>query len=250
MQARAGLVAALLVLYAGPALAQRVTFHVGADVREAVIYAPLAPPADRKLPVVLAFHGRGSNTTQFQYTFFDQSFREGVVVYLQGLSDGDGIPAWQLERGQHGDRDLKLVDAVLASLRETYNVDDDRIFAMGFSNGAAFSYLLWAERPETFAAFAIVSGRARTIRPTEPRPVFHVNGELDEAFTDQEATVRISVAVNGSAAPEGRCGAGCTIAGAGTPAPVMSLVHSEGHVFPQQISPLIAAFFREHARRR
>ena len=48
----------------------------------------------------------------------------------------------------------------------------------------------------------------------------------------------------------GRCGAGCTILGAGTPAPVMSVVHSEGHVFPQPISPIIAAFFRDHLRHR
>lgn len=247
---RAALVAALFVFGAAPAAAQKVTWKVGADLRDGVVYAPLAPPADRKLPVVLAFHGRGSNTTQFQYTFFDRAFGDGVVVYLQGLPDGESIPGWQVERGQQNDRDLKLVDTVLAWVREKYPVDDDRVYAMGFSNGAAFTYLLWAERPDIFAAYAIVSGRARTIRPKQPRPVFHINGEQDEAFPEQEATVEMSVAVNGVAGAGSRCGPGCTIRGEGTPAPVMSLVHSEGHVFPQAISPLIAAFFRDHPRRR
>ncbi|OFW41398.1 MAG: hypothetical protein A3F70_00430 [Acidobacteria bacterium RIFCSPLOWO2_12_FULL_67_14] len=250
MMLRAGVAAALLLISAAPAAAQKVTWRAGADVRQGVVYAPAAPPAGRKLPVVLAFHGRGSNTTQFQYTFFDRAFRDGIVVYLQGLPDNESLFGWQVERGQQNDRDLALVDTVLAWVRQQYNVDDDRVYAMGFSNGAAFAYLLWAERPDVFAAYAIVSGRARTIRPKEPRPVLHINGEQDEAFAEQQATVDVSVAVNGVAGAPGRCGAGCTILGAGTPAPVMSVVHSEGHVFPQPISPIIAAFFRDHLRHR
>jgi polyhydroxybutyrate depolymerase len=224
-----------------------VTWTVDYEVRQAAVYAPSALPSERKLPVVLAFHGRGSNITQFQYTFLDRAMPEAIVVYFQGLSDA-GIPGWQVERGQNSDRDLKLVDTALAWLRAKYAVDEDRVYAVGFSNGAAFTYLLWAERRGPFAAFAIVSGRARSVRPQQPRPVFHIAGEQDEAFVDQQATVAISVEVNGVGSAAGRCGNGCTVYGAETPAPVKSLVHSAGHEYPQEISPLIASFFRDHPR--
>ena len=60
----------------------------------------------------------------------------------------------------------------LASLRHTYNIDDDRIYATGFSNGGMFTYLLWAKRPNVFAAFAPVAGRPpkRTERPSTRTP--------------------------------------------------------------------------------
>jgi polyhydroxybutyrate depolymerase len=50
---------------------------------------------------------------------------------------------------------------MLATLRGRYPVDDRRIYATGFSNGAAFSDPLWAARGKTFAAFAPVAGAIR-----------------------------------------------------------------------------------------
>ena len=64
------------------------------------------------------------------------------------------FPGWQREVGQSGDRDLKFFDAVLATLKQKYPVDEHRIYATGFSNGAFFTYVLWATRGSTFAAFA------------------------------------------------------------------------------------------------
>ena len=123
-----------------------------------------------------------------------------------------------MEPGANGDRDLKLVDAALRSLRETYRIDDDRIYATGYSNGGMFTYLLWAERPGVFAAYAPVAARLRpSVRPTQAAPVFHVAGERDRVvrFEDQEAAIAAAVEVNG-VDETASCGAGCTVYGAGT----------------------------------
>ncbi len=97
-------------------------------------------------------------------------------MYFQGLPTRRGLPGWQSEPGD-ANRDLQLVDVALESLRETYRIDDDRIYATGYSNGGAFTYLLWAERPDVFAAYASVAARLRpSVRPTEAKPVFHVAG--------------------------------------------------------------------------
>ena len=141
----------------------------------------------------------------------------------------------------------------LASLRETYDVDDDRIYATGFSNGGMFTYLLWAERPGVFAAYAPVAGLLRrSVRPQQPRPLFHVAGERDRVvrFSDQGAAIEIAVEVNGVGATTMRCGDGCTIYRSGTPAPVRTWIHSGGHVYPRGTAERIVSFFRDHSRTR
>src|SRR5260370_1318733 len=92
---------------------------------------------------------------------FENSWPEAIVVYPQGLPTPGIImdpkgerPGWQREPEQEHDRDLKFVDAILATLRKKYSVDPYRIYATGFSNGGLFTYLLLSQRPNVFAAFA------------------------------------------------------------------------------------------------
>ena len=248
---RLGPVGLLLIFGACSASAQVTRWQVEGEVREAIVYAPDAPQGDEKVPLVFSFHGRGDNMQNFQYTNVHVEWPEAIVVYFQGLSTGGGLAGWQAGRGADGDRDLKLVDVALASLRETYNVDDDRVYATGFSNGGMFTYLLWAERPGVFAAYAPVAGRLRpSVELTRPRPVFHVAVRRDRqvAFEDQEAAIASAVEANGVGASAVPCGDGCTLYGSGEAAPVMTWIHPGGHVYPRQTSERVVSFFRDHPR--
>ena len=223
-----------LVLGACGASAEVMRWEVDGMPRQAIVYAPTTA-AEQPTPLVLAFHGFGDVAQNFQRTDLHGVWPEAIVVYFQGLTTRGGMPGWQSEAGE-GNRDLKLVDAALASLRETYQVDDDRIYATGFSNGGMFTYLLWAERPVLFAAFAPVAGRLReSVRPAHPRPLFHVAGERDLVvdFVDQMAAVKVALEVNGND-PD---------------APVRTWIHPDAHVWPPSTSNRIAAFFQEHTRR-
>ena len=158
-----------------------------------------------------------------------------------------------MERGDGVDRDLKLVDVALASLRQTYNVDDDRIYATGFSNGGMCTYLLWTERPGVFAAYASVAARLRpSVRPTQPRPVFHVAGERDLVVdrSDQEAAIEVAIEANGVGAMTTVSGVGCVVHGADTATPVMTWIHAGAHTYPRGTSERIVSFFRGHVRTR
>jgi polyhydroxybutyrate depolymerase len=245
--------AVLLVLCASAASAEVMTWKIDGVTREAIVFAPAASPAGGKNPLVFSFHGRGDNVQNFQHTDLHLAFPYAIVVYFQGLATSERLAGWQVERGENNDRDLKLVDLALASLREKYNIDDDRIYATGFSNGAMFTYLLWAERPAVFAAYAPVAGRLRpSVQPKQPRPLFHVAGERDPQVTiaDQKAAISIAIGVNGVRDKTTRCGDGCVIWGAGTTAPVMAWIHAGGHVYPRDTSHRIASFFRDHSRAR
>jgi polyhydroxybutyrate depolymerase len=143
------------------------------------------------------------------------------VVYPQGLptprivldSEGKG-PGWQDERGQEGDRDLKFVDAILATLRQQYSADEDRVYATGFSNGGLFTYLLLSQRPNVFAAFA-PGGAALlpNVELSQPRAVFHHGGKRDRLarFEKQQATIEQIRKFNGCGEQGESCGAECTL---------------------------------------
>jgi polyhydroxybutyrate depolymerase len=165
-------------------------------------------------------------------------------------STNRGLSGWQTERGQDNDRDLRLVDSALDSLRKKYSIDDSRIYATGFSNGAGFTFLLWTERPNVFAAYAVVAGRLRpSVQPKQPRPMLHVAGVSDAqiAYADQRAAIVTAIAVNGVRSQSERCGNGCTIYGGSTPSPVVTWIHPGGHEYPRGTSERIVDFFQKHA---
>jgi polyhydroxybutyrate depolymerase len=206
------------------------TWKVDGETRRALVYSPSIESAN-KAPLVLSFHGRGDNMQNFQHT----------NMHLSG---------WQVERGQDADRDLKLVDVAFHSLRDRLRVDESRIYATGFSNGAGFTYLLWAERPAVFAAFAPVAGRLRpSVQPKEQKPIFHIAGTADETtpFASQQEAIDAAKRVDGVTGGGTGCGRGCTIYGSGV-ASVMTWIHPGGHEYPSGTSERIAKFFRDYRR--
>ncbi|HEV8181932.1 MAG TPA: hypothetical protein VGQ61_06135, partial [Candidatus Angelobacter sp.] len=161
---------AMLAAAAPAALAQTtMTWTVDGVQRQALVFAPGPVPATnaQPVPLVFAFHGHGGTMQAAAQVMHLQTFWPGaVIVYPQGLKtpslvDPQGnFPGWQVRGGQTGlnDRDLKFFDAMLATLRQKFPVDHERVYATGFSNGAIFTYLLWSERGKVLAAFGIVAG--------------------------------------------------------------------------------------------
>ena len=249
----ATVIGAALAMFAHTASAQRAeikAWRLNGETRRAIVYSPSAKSASGRAPLVFSFHGHGDDMQNFQHTDMHRAWPEAIVVYFQGLpSRSDGLAAWQVEKGQDDDRDLKLVDAALTSLRDKFKVDDARIYSTGFSNGANFTYLLWAERPGVFAAYAPVAARLRpSVQPKQPKPLFHVAGTRDAqiAFADQKAAIETALRVDGVSGKGASCGNGCTIYGSSSAAPVMTWIHPGGHEYPQGTSERIAKFFRDH----
>jgi polyhydroxybutyrate depolymerase len=226
------------------------TWEIDGARREAIVYSPAPKRAAGKAPVVLAFHGHGDTSENYQGVELEKFWPQAIVVYPQGLpSSRDRAPGWQVERGKDGDRDLKFVDQILTTLHKQFMVDDARIYSTGFSNGANFTYLLWAERPNVFAAFAPVAARIlSSVQLTVPKPVFHIGGTADRqiVFADQKQAIEAARRANNATAKGEICGFHCTRYDSTSGAPVMTLIHNEGHVYPDEASPMIMEFFRKH----
>jgi polyhydroxybutyrate depolymerase len=234
-------------------------WNVDGVERQALVYLP-STSSKAKPPVIFAFHGHGGNMHFAAHGMaFQNSWPDAIMVYPQGLPtpgivmDFEGKkPGWQREAGQQGDRDLKFVDAILASLREKYSIDENRVYATGFSNGGLFTYLLLSQRPNVFAAFAPGGAVVLPSVPlTEARPVFHYGGRSDRLarFDKQEATIERLRQFNGCAGQGEACGENCTFYPSAKGAPVETFIHPLGHIYPPQVSPLIVKFFQNNPRR-
>jgi len=229
---------------------------VGELDREVLVYLP-SKPSDAPVPVVFGFHGHGGNARNAARTFhFQDLWPEAIVVYMQGiptpgrLTDPEGKRnGWQHNAGDLGDRDLKFFDAVLARLRQEHRVDDRRIYATGHSNGGGFTYLLWAQRHEVFAAMAPSAAGGRSVLSLKPKPAMHLAGEKD-ALVKYEIQQRVMAAVlqiNGCEKTGAAWAKQATIYSSRGGTPFITFIHPGGHAYPQEAPPLIVRFFKEHS---
>lgn len=229
-------------------------------VRKALVYAPAKAKSEAS-PLVFAFHGHGGSMANAARMFgLHRLWPEAVVVYLQGLptpgalTDPEGKrPGWQKAPGDQGDRDLKFFDAVLATLKAEWKVDAKRIFTTGHSNGGGFSYLLWAERGDVFAAVApsAAAPGLAWFRKLKPKPALHVAGTNDELvkYAWQERTMTAVRKLNGCAATGDAWAKAGPITGTryaspgGTP--FVALIYPGTHAYPAEAPALIVKFFQE-----
>jgi polyhydroxybutyrate depolymerase len=242
---------------AGAAEPLRRDWQIEGVAREGLVFTP-AEAKSRPSPLVFVFHGHGGSMGNVARSFAVHTlWPEAIVVYLQGLNtpgrltDPEGKkPGWQHNAGDHGDRDLKLFDAVLADLRRELRVDDRRIYSTGHSNGGGFTYLLWATRGEVFAAMAPSAAAARNVQGAlKPKPVMHLAGEKDALvkFEWQQQTIAALKTLNQCA--EGRSwDTHCTYYPSPLGTPVVTMIHPGTHAFPRTAPALIVKFFKEVVR--
>ena len=181
---------------------------------------------------------------------------QAIVVYPQGLDTttlmdvaGTGT-GWQGKAGEFDDRDLRLFDAIVETMKRSYAVDKRRIYATGFSNGAVFSLLLWAERAKTIAAIGEVAGRldpSETL--TSARALLAVAGRGDTVapFAVQKKTIQQARQIDGATGAGSPCGQYCTFyPSTNGPSPVKTFIHPGGHVYPTWAPTEIVKFFKAH----
>lgn len=252
----------LTAAMASAADATPVKWTVDGTAREGLIIAP-AKAKETASPLVLVFHGHGGTAKHAARTIdIPKHWPEAIVIYPQGLPtpsplvDPEGKKnGWQTKPGDQKDRDLKLVDEMIKQAKADYKVDTKRIYTCGHSNGGAFTYLLWGQRPDVFAAYAPVAAVAnvKVFGITKPAPLFHSGGENDPLvkFTWQTAGLTAAKKVNGCEA-DGKPWdkhKDCTVYASKTDTPVVTHLTKGDHSFPKEGAELIAAFFKQHSRK-
>ncbi|WP_395573070.1 alpha/beta hydrolase family esterase [Streptomyces sp. BK79] len=162
----------------------RARLRVDGHTRQYLLHRP--PAADGPRPLVVAFHGRGSDAAELR----EQSALERaagargmLVAYPEGLGHGWGAGTRATRERPDPDRDVRFTEALIEHLVRTERADPGRVYVAGFSNGGSMALRMAAQRPGLLAGAASVSGQLpagdAAVKPTGPVPVMVVYGADD-----------------------------------------------------------------------
>ena len=134
--------------------------------RDFSIYIPESYTHDSPSSMMFVFHGfGGSNDMIMYYSDFNSiSERENfIVVYPQGSSFW-GYPHWNVGGWTNTSSadDIGFIDFLIELISQEYNLNQNRIYATGMSNGGFFSFLLACQLSQKIAAVASVTGSGTT----------------------------------------------------------------------------------------
>ena len=164
--------------------------------REYVLYIPNSYDGATAVPVLFNFHGFGGSASEFMQEADMRSLAEAdtfILIYPQG-SCLDGSSHWN-PCPTGGDNkstadDVGFVESMISEISSQYNVDMERIYAAGYSNGGMMAYGLANYKSDLIAAVASVSGTMLDCTgPTNhPMPVVHLHGTSDSVVSYNGST--------------------------------------------------------------
>lgn len=165
------------------------------------IHIPASYNKEIKTPVVIYLHGGGGSIKAAYSEGIDKaSDKFGFILVIPA---GTGpIPGrlltwnggkWPAGKGGFGFEsccgyaaknninDVGFITKMIEEAKENFNVDENRIYATGISNGGIMSYRLACEIADKIAAIAPVAPPAVPMNcaPSKPVPVMHIHGTLD-----------------------------------------------------------------------
>ena len=170
--------------------------------RDYILYIPAIYDGSTDVPLVLNFHGYGSNANEqmFYGDFRDIADTEGfLLVHPQGtIINGD--QQWNvgfLGNGNTTD-DVGFTKALIDELANLYTINLDRVYATGMSNGGFMSFLLACQLSEKIAAVASVTGSMTQdtfddCNAQLPTPVLQIHGTEDDVVSYNENNLSLPI---------------------------------------------------------
>ena len=196
----------LLLVFTFPISAQQTInesiIHDGIQ-RNYIVYIPEIYDGSSAVPLVLNFHGYGSNATQqmFYGDFRDIADTEGFLLVHPEGTTFIGNQFWNV--GFPGISstidDVGFTEALIDELANSYAIDLDRVYATGMSNGGFMSFLLACQLSEKIAAVASVTGSMTQdtfddCNAQRPTPVLQIHGTEDDVVLYNGNTLSIPIA--------------------------------------------------------
>jgi polyhydroxybutyrate depolymerase len=153
----------------------------GGEIRRYLLHVPPGYDPALPTPLVLSIHGFAEwPTHQAKISHWNQLADEEnfIVVYPAGT----GFPKrWRSNGGD--DTDAQFIADLIEQLQAEYNIDPNRIYANGLSNGGGMSFLLSCQLSDRIAAFGGVAGAYllpwEACQPVRPVPAILFHGNAD-----------------------------------------------------------------------
>ncbi len=178
---------------------QLFTITVNEIERKYFVHVPPSRNETKKWPVVVMFHGGGGSAkgAMWETGWREKADAEGfLAVFPEGTAPdrsrpgrfrdnpqtwNDGSDRANVGAVQRGVPDVEFVSAMLANLKASFKVDERRIYASGFSNGASMAFRVARELSGVIAAAAPVAGAdwLQDTKPERPVPLIKITGTAD-----------------------------------------------------------------------
>jgi polyhydroxybutyrate depolymerase len=171
-----------------PAVPDQYVF--GGD-RPAELLVPAAYDHATPTPLVFVLHGYSANGyVQLAYTGLRDVIDDTGVLMIapDGTVDQNGAQFWNAtdtccDSYDTGIDDAGYLSGLIDEIRGVYNVDPQRIYFFGHSNGGYMSYRMACERADAIAAIASLAGATyldpAACQPSEPVSVIQLHGTED-----------------------------------------------------------------------
>lgn len=159
----------------------------GGKKRTYLLHVPKTYESSRPTPLVICLPGFGEWPAHLMSIsrwnqLADQS---GFLVVYPG---GSSFPLrWRCDpradTPEQARRDVQFISDLMDELKQTYNIDEARVYANGLSNGGGMSFLLACRLSERIAAIGIVGGACllpwTEYKPKRPVPAIVFHGTAD-----------------------------------------------------------------------
>jgi polyhydroxybutyrate depolymerase len=153
--------------------------------RSYITYIPAIYNSSHSTPLLFNLHGRTGTAlgAMYQADFRDISDTANfIIVHPQGLLDSAGDTHWNL--GQSAVDDIGFLNSLYSYIVSNYNINLDKVYSTGMSNGGYMSYYLACNMSDKIAAIASVTGAMGpytqlTCNPAHPTPVLEIHGTAD-----------------------------------------------------------------------
>jgi len=126
--------------------------HNGGE-RDYIFYKP--DKLEKNDPLVFVLHGYTSNAETIRwYSGMNNTAKANgfAVCYPQGTPDYGGTTHWNARLSISQTDDIGFLSELAEFLQKEHNLDPEKTFVCGMSNGGYMSYILACEAPEIFKA--------------------------------------------------------------------------------------------------
>lgn len=163
------------------------SIFTGGVYRSYRLYIPAIYTGTTARPLIINMHGYTSNATQQQlYSHFEPiaDTANFLMVYPNGTYSGTSR-FWNAGISPLAVNDISFLSNLIDSLKAYYNIDLNRVYSTGMSNGGFMSHTLACELSNRIAAIASVTGSifitqyGTNCHPTRPIPVMQIHGTAD-----------------------------------------------------------------------
>ena len=153
--------------------------------RSYIAYIPAIYNSSYSTPLLFNLHGRTGTAlgAMYQADFRDIADSGNfIIVHPQGLLDSSGETHWNV--GQSAVDDIGFLNSLYSYIVSNYNINLDKVYSAGMSNGGYMSYYLACNMSDKIAAIASVTGAMGpytqlTCNPMHPTPVLEIHGTED-----------------------------------------------------------------------